>query len=78
MVAENSILHIHQYRVCILYKPVPDLYIVDWLSCHNQVENKDQEISGMNINIHTINTIVDIPICTSTEDIKQQQKRTWN
>ena len=54
----------------ILYKPGPELYIADWLSYHNQAGNKDQEMSGMNISIHTINTTVDIPICTSIEEIK--------
>ena len=43
---------------------------MDWLSHHNHSENKDQEISGMNISIHTINTKVDMQICISIEDIK--------
>ena len=46
----------------MLYKPSPELYIKDWLFCHTNTENREQEISGMNINIHTINTVVDIAI----------------
>ena len=35
-----------------LYQPGPELYIVDWWSWNNHVENKDQEITGMNVNTH--------------------------
>ena len=49
-------LHIHQYSMCIQYKPGPDLYIVDWLSFHSHTENWDQEIVGMGIRIETIST----------------------
>ena len=62
-------LCIHQYTVHILYKTGPDFFIVDWLSCHNHMENQDQEILGINVSILTISTSVDIPICTSIEDI---------
>ena len=41
---QHIMLHIHQYSVWIFYKPGPELYLVDWLSCHNDMENKDQEI----------------------------------
>ena len=47
----------------ILKKPGPDLYIADWLSHHNHIVNRDQEISGMNISIYVINITEDIPIC---------------
>ena len=47
-------VYIHQYRVCIIYKPDPDLYIADWLSKNNQ------EITGMNINMHAISTSFNI------------------
>ena len=63
-------LHIHQYNMCILYKPSPDLYIVDWLSQHNHAENRDGEIAGMNISIYILNTAIDIPICTLIEYIR--------
>ena len=54
----------------MLYKPGPELYAVDSLSQHNHTENRDQEIAGMNIGIHTISTVVDIPVFTSIEDIR--------
>ena len=63
-------LCIHQYSVHILYKPGPELDIVDWLSCHNHIENWDQEIPGMNVSIHKTIMSVDIPVCTSIEDIQ--------
>ena len=31
--------------------------------------NMDQKIAGMSIVIHTISTTVDVPVCTSIEDI---------
>ena len=34
-------VYIHQYRMCILYKLDPEVYIADWLSHHNHAENKD-------------------------------------
>ena len=34
------------------------------------MENKDQEIMGMNISVHAISIVVDILLCTSTEDIQ--------
>ena len=35
------------YRVRIIYKPGPDLFMGDWLFRHNHNENKDEEITGM-------------------------------
>ena len=34
------VLHIHQYRVCIMYKPGPYLYITEWLSRNNHTEKR--------------------------------------
>ena len=62
-------LCIHQYRVCIVYKPDSDLYIVVWLTQNNHTENRDQEIISMTVNVNAINTLVNIPIYTSIEDI---------
>ena len=59
----HIILCIHQFSACISYKPGPDLYILGWLSWNNHTENKDQEITGMNIKVHAISTEVDILIC---------------
>ena len=41
---------IHQYQINIIYKLGPDLYIADWLSRQNQIENKDEEIAGLQVN----------------------------
>ena len=42
-------LKIHQYRVQILYKPGPEIFIADWLSRDNHVEGKDKPIKDMDI-----------------------------
>ena len=63
-------LHIHQYRVGIIYKPCLDLYITDWLSRNNHTEDKDQKITGMNTNTNAISPAVNMPVCTSIDDIK--------
>ena len=63
-------LHIHHYSIHILYKPGPELYIPDWLSCHNHIANKEQEIAVMSVIIHTIISQVEVLIHISIEDIK--------
>ena len=35
-----------------MYKPGPDLIIADWLSRQYHKENKEEEISGIQGNIH--------------------------
>ena len=50
---QHIILHIHQYNMCILYKPGYEL-IMDWLSHNNHTENRNQEISAINISMCTI------------------------
>ena len=42
----------------ILYKPDPELYIADLFSHNHHTENKDQNITGLKINIHTIGTSI--------------------
>ena len=37
-----------------MYKPGPDLYMADWLSRNYHVEGRDQEITGMKINVSAI------------------------
>ena len=46
---QHIMLKIHQYRVQILYKPGPEIFNADWLSCHNHVEGKDKPIKDMDI-----------------------------
>ena len=60
----------HQYRVQILYKPVPEIFIADWLSRNNHVVGKDKPIKNMDIWVDTIQSSVDIPECISIEEIQ--------
>ena len=59
------ILHIHWYRVCILYKQGLKLCTVDWLTQDNHEENKDREIQSLSITVNTIDTTLDLQVCTS-------------
>ena len=52
-----------------MYKPNSGLYIVDWLSWINHAEDRDQIITGMNIDVSAINTSVYMSVFTSIEDI---------
>ena len=63
-------LHIQQYNMHILDKPCLALYIADWLSQHNHIENRVLEIASMSIDIHTVSTVVDVPVCMLIEDIR--------
>ena len=64
------LLRIHQYRVRIIYKPGPDLFIADWPSRQSHRENKDKEIDGMQVNINTIHTTMNIPECMSVHELQ--------
>ena len=57
----NELLRIHQYRVRIIYKPGPDVFIADWLSRQNHKENRDKEIPDMQLNVDAIQTTTNIP-----------------
>ena len=50
------LLRVHQYRVNIIYKPGPDLFITNCLSRQNHKEDKDEEIEGMQVKINNIET----------------------
>ena len=63
-------LKIHQYRVQILYKPGPEIFIADWLSRNNHIEGKDRPIKIINIQGDAIQTSVDMPECISIEEIQ--------
>ena len=41
---QHILLKIHQYRVQIVYKPGPEIFIADWLSWHNPQEGNDELI----------------------------------
>ena len=60
---QQTLLHMYQHRVRILYKPDPEFYIADWLSSHNSSDGKDEEITGMKLNINAIETCSGILEC---------------
>ena len=65
------LLKIHQYRVQIIYKPGPEIFIADWLLWHNLVEGKDKPIKDMDIRVDAIQSMTDIPECMSIAQIQQ-------
>ena len=65
------LLKIHQYRVQIIYKPAPKIFIPDWLSQHNHEEDKDKPMKDMDIRIDNIQSATDIPECISISQIQQ-------
>ena len=52
-------------------KPGQNLFIADLLSRQNHKENKDTEISGMQLNIIAIQTNMNIPDCIAIHEIQQ-------
>ena len=65
------LLKIHQYRVQVIYKPGPDIFIADWLLRHNHAEGKDQPIKGMELWVDIIQTTTDMPECLSMTELQQ-------
>ena len=68
---QHILLKIHQYRVQIIYKPGPKIFIAEWLSKHNHVEGKHKPIKDLDIRINTIQSVTDIPECMSISQIQQ-------
>ena len=64
------LLKIHQYRVQIIYKPGPEIFIADWLLRHNHTEGKDKPIKGMDIQVDTIQATMEMPECVSVAEIQ--------
>ena len=64
------ILRIHQYRVRILYKLGPEIFIADWLSRQKHKENKDAAICGMDIRVDAIQASTNVPECMSIQQIQ--------
>ena len=64
------LLRIHQYRVQILYKPGPKIFIADCLSQHSHEEGKDKPIRDMDIRIDAIQCVTDILECISISQIQ--------
>ena len=54
----------------IIYKPGPNTYIINKLSSYNHEEKRDQETAGMRVNVNAIRTSVNIPVCTSIQEIQ--------
>ena len=63
------LLKIHQYRVQIIYKPIPDIFIADWLSRHNHTEGKDHLTKGMEVWVDIIQTATDMLECLSMTEL---------
>ena len=63
------LLKIHQYRVQIIYKPGPEIFIADWLLRHNHTDGKDKPIKAMDIQVDAIETAMDMPKCVSVAEI---------
>ena len=61
----------HQYRVQILYKPRPEIFIADWLLWHNHHKGKDELIQNMDIRVDAIQSATDIPECISILQVQQ-------
>ena len=68
---QHILLKIHQYRVQIVYKPGPDIFIADWLSRHNHAERMDQPIKSMEVWVDIIQTATDMPECLSVIELQQ-------
>ena len=69
---QHILLKIHQYRVQIIYKPGPEIFIADWLWRHNCTEGKDKPIKGMEVQVDLIQTTMDIPECVKMAEILQE------
>ena len=68
---EHILLKIHQYRVQIIYKPGPEIFIADWLLRHNHMEGKDKSIKGMDIQVDAIQAVTEMPECISVAETQQ-------
>ena len=68
---QHILLKIHQYRVQIIYKPGPVIFIADWLLRHNHTEGKDKPIKGMDVQVDTIQAVTEMPECVSVAEIQQ-------
>ena len=65
------LLKIHQYRVQIIYKPGPEIFIAEWLSRNNHVEGKDKPIKDIDVHLDVIQSSADMPECISMAEIQQ-------
>ena len=68
---QHILLKIHQYRVQIIQKPHPKIFISDWLLRHNHVEGKDEPIKDMDIRVDAIQSTTDMLKCVYMAEIQQ-------
>ena len=68
---QHILLKNYQYRVQILYKPDPYIFIADWLSRHNHTEGKDKPIKDMDVWVDAIQSATDVLQCISVAEIQQ-------
>ena len=64
------LLKIDQYRVQIIYKPGPEIFIADWVSQHNHKEEKDKPMKDMDIRIDATQSMTNILGCVSISQIQ--------
>ena len=62
---------IHQYRVQIIDKPGPEIFIAGCLSRHKHAEGKDKPIKGMDIWVDAIQSATEMLECKSIAEIQQ-------
>ena len=55
----------------IIYKPGPDLFIVDRLSRQNHSKDKDAEILEMQLSINVIQPTTNMPECMTMHELQQ-------
>ena len=65
---QQIVLRIDQYRVRIIYKPGPDLFIAVQTK-HS--EDKDVEILGTQLGINAIQTTINITECMTVPELQQ-------
>ena len=68
---QHILLKIHQYRVQIIHKPGPEIFIADWLWRHNHAEGKDKPIKGMDVQVDAIQAAMEMSECISMAEIQQ-------
>ena len=68
---QHILLKIHQYRVQMIYKPGPEIFIADCLSRHSHIEGKDKPIKDIDVWVDAIQSMIDMPECISMAEIQQ-------
>ena len=61
----------HQYRVRIISKPEANLFKADLLPRQNHNENRNADISEIQLSMSTIQTVNKIPECMTMHELQQ-------